>query len=62
MGYRETGWCGMEWVYLAQDKDPRKALMDALMNLLLLYLALQPWVSFGLLDNQTPHPGWLLSF
>jgi hypothetical protein len=30
---REIGWGGMEWIYMAQDKDQWKALMNTVMNL-----------------------------
>jgi hypothetical protein len=28
----ETGWCGMDWINLAQDKDRRKALVNTVTN------------------------------
>jgi hypothetical protein len=30
---RETGWYGMIWIDLAQDRDQRRALVNTLMNL-----------------------------
>jgi hypothetical protein len=33
MDLRETGWCGMDWIYLAQDRDQWRALVNTLMNL-----------------------------
>jgi hypothetical protein len=33
MDLRETGWGGMNWIYLAQDKDQWKALVNTVMNL-----------------------------
>jgi hypothetical protein len=32
---RETGWDGMDWIHLAQDKDLRRALVSMIMNLLI---------------------------
>jgi hypothetical protein len=33
MDLRETGWGGMGWIDLAQDKDPWQALANTVMNL-----------------------------
>jgi hypothetical protein len=33
MDRREIGWDGMDWIYLAQDKDQWRALMNTVMNL-----------------------------
>jgi hypothetical protein len=33
MGFRETGWGGMDWVDVAQDRDQLRALVKAVMNL-----------------------------
>jgi hypothetical protein len=33
MDLRETGWGGMDWIYLAQDKDQRWALVKTVTNL-----------------------------
>jgi hypothetical protein len=33
MGLREIGWAGMDWIYLAQDRDQWWALLNAVMNL-----------------------------
>jgi hypothetical protein len=33
MGLRETGWDGMDWIDLPQDKDQWRALVDTVMNL-----------------------------
>jgi hypothetical protein len=33
MGLRETGWDGMDWIGLAQDKDHWRALVNTVMNL-----------------------------
>jgi hypothetical protein len=30
---RETGWDGMDWIDLAQDRDQWRALMNTVMNL-----------------------------
>jgi hypothetical protein len=30
---RETGWDGMDWIDLAQDRDQWKALVNTVMNL-----------------------------
>jgi len=29
----EVGFCGMDWIELAQDRDRRRALLNAVMNL-----------------------------
>jgi hypothetical protein len=31
---REIGWSGMGWIDLAQDRDQRKALVNAVINVL----------------------------
>jgi hypothetical protein len=33
MDLRETGWEGMEWIHLAQDRDRWRAVVNAVMNL-----------------------------
>jgi hypothetical protein len=33
MGLREIGWGGMDWIYLAQDRDQWKTLVNTVMNL-----------------------------
>jgi hypothetical protein len=33
MDLRETGWGGVEWIHLAQDRDRWLAVVNALMNL-----------------------------
>jgi hypothetical protein len=33
MDLREIGWDGMDWIDLAQDRDQRRALVNAVMNL-----------------------------
>jgi hypothetical protein len=33
MDLREIGWDGMDWIELAQDKDPWRALVNTVMNL-----------------------------
>jgi hypothetical protein len=33
MNLRETGWGGVEWIHLAQDRDRWQALVNAVMNL-----------------------------
>jgi hypothetical protein len=30
---REIGWCGMDWIDLAQDRDQWRALVNMVMNL-----------------------------
>jgi hypothetical protein len=32
MDLRETGWGGMDWIDMAQDRDPRRALVNTVMN------------------------------
>jgi hypothetical protein len=39
MDLRETGWDGMDWIDLAQDRDQWKALVNAVMKL---------WVPLGI--------------
>jgi hypothetical protein len=36
MDLRKTGWRGVEWIHLAQDKDWWRALVNAVMNLWIL--------------------------
>jgi hypothetical protein len=33
MVLRETGWRGVEWIHLAQDRDGWRAVVNAVMNL-----------------------------
>jgi hypothetical protein len=33
MDLREIGWGGMNWIYLAQDRDQWRALVNTVMNL-----------------------------
>jgi hypothetical protein len=33
MDPREIGWGGLDWIYLAQDRDQWRALMKTVMNL-----------------------------
>jgi hypothetical protein len=33
MDLRETGWDGMDWIYLAQDRDQWMDLVNTVMNL-----------------------------
>jgi hypothetical protein len=33
MDLRDTGWGGIDWIDLAQDRDQRKALLNTVMNL-----------------------------
>jgi hypothetical protein len=33
MDLLETGWGGVDWIGLAQDRDKRKAIVNAVMNL-----------------------------
>jgi hypothetical protein len=30
---REIGWCSMDWIHLAQDRDQWRALVNMVMNL-----------------------------
>jgi hypothetical protein len=32
MNLREIGWCGMDWIDLAQDRDQWSALVNTVMN------------------------------
>jgi hypothetical protein len=34
MDFRETGWGGMDWIDLTQDRDQWRALLNTVMNLL----------------------------
>jgi hypothetical protein len=33
MGLREIGWCGMDWIDVARDRDRWRALVNTVMNL-----------------------------
>jgi len=33
MDVRETGWKGVDWMHLAQDRDHWRAVVDMVMNL-----------------------------
>jgi hypothetical protein len=33
MNLTEIGWCGMDWIDVAQDMDQWRALVDTIMNL-----------------------------
>jgi hypothetical protein len=33
MDLREIGWCGMDWIDLAQDRDQWRVLLNTVMNL-----------------------------
>jgi hypothetical protein len=33
MNLRETGWDGMDWIYLTQNRDQWRALVNTVMNL-----------------------------
>jgi hypothetical protein len=35
MKFPEIGWCGMDWIHLAQARDQWQALVDVVMNLLM---------------------------
>jgi hypothetical protein len=39
MDFRETGWSGMDWVDMAQDRDQWRALVNTILNLRVLYNA-----------------------
>jgi hypothetical protein len=39
MDLRETGWGGVEWIHVAQDRDRWRAVVNAVMNL----RVLAPW-------------------
>jgi hypothetical protein len=32
MDLREVGWCGVDWIYVAQDGDQWRAFVNAVMN------------------------------
>jgi hypothetical protein len=34
MDLREIGWDGVDWIYLAQDRDQLRALVNSVLNLL----------------------------
>jgi hypothetical protein len=36
MDHSEVGWCGMDWIDLAEDRDQWRALVNILMNVCLL--------------------------
>jgi hypothetical protein len=33
MDFREVGWCGMDWIDVAQDRDQWRAFVNTVMNL-----------------------------
>jgi hypothetical protein len=33
MDLREIGWCGVDWIDLAEDRGQRKALVNTVMNI-----------------------------
>jgi hypothetical protein len=33
MDLREIGWNGVDWIYMAQDRDPWRALVNTVLNL-----------------------------
>jgi hypothetical protein len=33
VGLRETGWGGIDWIHLAQDRDQCQAIVNMVMNL-----------------------------
>jgi hypothetical protein len=33
MDFREIGWCGMDWIDLAQDRDQWRALVNTVINI-----------------------------
>jgi hypothetical protein len=33
MDLREIGWCGMDWIDMAQDRDQWRALVNTVMNI-----------------------------
>jgi hypothetical protein len=39
MNLRDIGWCGMDWIDLAQDRDQWKALVNTIMNLRVPYIS-----------------------
>jgi hypothetical protein len=38
MDLREIGWGGMDWIYLAQDRDQWRAVVNTVMNLRVLQI------------------------
>jgi hypothetical protein len=34
MDFREIGWDGMDWIYLAEDRNQWRALVNTVINLL----------------------------
>jgi hypothetical protein len=50
---REIGWDGMDWIDLAQDRDPWQALVNTVMNLRVPWSSLVSLVSYN--DNLRTH-------
>jgi hypothetical protein len=52
---REIGWDGMKWIYLAQDRDQWRALLNTVMNL---RVPVKSWEVLEWLNNlQLPKKG-----
>ena len=55
MGLKEIRWDNLDWIHTAQDRDKLLAVVNTVISfLLLILLALQPAVGFGLSNNTSP--------
>jgi hypothetical protein len=52
MGLGEIGWCGMDWIDLAQDRDQWRALVNTVINLRVPQNAESSWVAAQLADSE----------